>query len=231
MEPLTSAPAASGPMKIPSSVASWTTRLMTLIPGPLRWTPCITPCCGAGFVTSKPQNHVYAPVTKRMLVTVARSPGYWRTTRGASGVPISVLAKPRGSAAFVYIPPRNQIVLPGVTSAGPARAVAKSHGLVNDPSPDGEPVGDTKKSGAGPAERSALMPRVAGASLGATVSCSAQDANSRRSAAARGTKPGPERDSICPVCEAISGFLAAQLPDPCLRVRRPNPPGVCHFAS
>jgi hypothetical protein len=54
-----------------------------------------------------------------------------------------VLAKPLGSAAFVYIPPRNQIVLPGVTAAGPARAVAKSHGSVNDPSPDGDPVGDT----------------------------------------------------------------------------------------
>src|SRR5207247_9672172 len=143
MAPLTSAPAASGPMTIPSSVASWTTRLMTLIPGPLRWTTCITPCYGAAFVTSKPQNHVYAPVTKRMFVTVARSPGNWRTTIGASGVPISVLAKPLGSATFVYIPPRNQIVLPGVTAAGPARAVAKSHGSVNDPSPDGEPVGET----------------------------------------------------------------------------------------
>src|ERR1041384_3814526 len=197
MEPLTSAPAASGPMKMPSSVASWTTRLMTLSPGPLRWTPCITPCCGAGFVTSKPQNHVYAPVTKRMFVTVARSPGYWRTTMGASGVPISVLAKPRGSAAFVYIPPRNQIVLPGVTSAGPARAVAKSHGLANDPSPDGEPVGDTKKDSARPAEaRLALMPLAPGASLGATLSCNAQDPNSRRCAAARGTMTGPERDSI-----------------------------------
>ena len=78
-----------------------------------------------------------------MLVTVARSLGYWRTTIGASGVPVSVLAKPLASAAFVYIPPRNQIVLPGVTAAGPARAVAKSHGSVNDPSPDGEPVGET----------------------------------------------------------------------------------------
>jgi len=29
--------------------------------------------------------------------------------------------------------------------------------------------------------------------LGATVSCSAQEANSRRSATARGTTPGPER--------------------------------------
>src|SRR5436190_10473155 len=217
-------------MKIPSSVASWTTRLMTLIPGPLRWTPCITPCCGAAFVTSKPQNHVYAPVTKRMLVTVARSLGYWRTTIGASGVPVSVLAKPLASAAFVYIPPRNQIVLPGVTAAGPARAVAKSHGSVNDPSPDGEPVGETQKFGAGPAERSALMPRVPGASLGATESCSAQEANSRRSATARGTTPGPERDRICPVCEGISSVSAVQLPDPSLDVWWPNLAGVCNSA-
>src|SRR6266699_1797724 len=143
MEPVTSAPVAPGPMKMPSSVASWTTKLMTLVPGPRRSTPTRTPCCGAGCVTSNPQNQVYAPVTKRMFVTVARSPGYWRTTMGASAVPISVLGKPLGSAAFVYVPPRNQIVLPGVTAAGPARAVAKSHGSVNDPSPDGEPVGET----------------------------------------------------------------------------------------
>src|SRR2546423_2002795 len=229
MEPVTSAPVASGPMKMPSSVASWTTKLMTLVPGPLRWTPCITPCWGAGFVTSKPQNHVYAPVTKRMFVTVARSPGYWRTTIGASGVPISVLAKPLGSAAFVYIPPRNQIVLPGVTSAGPARAVAKSHGSVNDPSPDGEPVGDTKKSGARrAAARLALMPRVPGASLVATESCSAQEANSGRSATARGTTPGPERDRMCPVCEGISSVSGVQLPDPSLDVWWPNLAGVCN---
>src|SRR5207245_8192436 len=125
------------------SVASWTTKLMSLVPGPLRWTPWRTPSWGAGCVTSNPQNHVYAPVTKRMFVTVARSPGYWRTTMGASAVPISVLAKPLGSNAFVYSPPRNQIVLPGVTAAGPLSAVAKSQGLVKDPSPEGEPVGDT----------------------------------------------------------------------------------------
>src|SRR6266571_1191983 len=142
MEPLTSAPVASGAMKIPSSVASWTTKLMSLVPGPRALTPWRGPCCGAGCVTSNPQNHVYAPLTKRVFVTVARSPGYWRTTMGASAVPISVLAKPLGSIAFVYVPPRSQIVLPGVTAAGPLSAVARSQGFVNEPSPDGEPVGE-----------------------------------------------------------------------------------------
>jgi len=93
-------------------------------------------------VTSNPQNQVYGPVTRRVFVTVACSPGYWRTTMGASVVPISVLSNPLGSTAFVYVPPRNQIVLPGVTAAGPLSAVAKSHGFANDPSPEGEPVGE-----------------------------------------------------------------------------------------
>jgi len=86
-------------------------------------------------------------------------------------------------------------------------------------SSDGEPVGDTKKSGAAPAERLGLTARVSGAALGATESCSAQDARSRRNAAARGTTPGPERDSICPASEGIGGVRAAQLPDPRLDVR------------
>src|SRR6266550_620527 len=190
MEPVTSAPVASGPMKMPSSVASWTTKLMTLVPGPLRWTPCITPCCGAGFVTSKPQNHVYAPVTKRMLVTVARSPGYWRTRIGASGVPISVLAKPLGSAAFVYIPPRNQIVLPGVTAAGPSRAVAKSHGLANDPSPEGEPVGETKNAGA---KSKGRLANSGVARPGPVASCDTHAAHTRRDVSAKRTQPGSMR--------------------------------------
>src|SRR6266404_560579 len=143
MEPLTSAPVASGPMKMPSSVASWTTKLTSLVPGPRALTPWRGPCCGTRCVTSNPQNQVYAPVTSRVFVTVACSPGYWRTTMGASAVPISVLAKPLGSRGFAYVPPRNQIVLPGVTTVGPLRAVAKSHGFANEPSPEGEPVGDT----------------------------------------------------------------------------------------
>jgi hypothetical protein len=77
-----------------------------------------------------------------VFVTVARSPGYWRTTMGASAVPTSVLTKPRGSTGFVYVPPRNQMVLPGVTTAGWLKAVGRSHGLANDPSPDGVPVGE-----------------------------------------------------------------------------------------
>src|SRR5205809_5059398 len=117
---------------------------MNFVPGPWTLTPWrVSCCCGAGCVTSNPQNQVYGPVTRRVFVAVACSPGYWRTTMGASAVPIKVLAKPLGSAAFVYVPPRSQIVLPGVTAAGPARAVAKSHGSVNDPSLDGEPVGET----------------------------------------------------------------------------------------
>src|SRR6266571_5585642 len=117
-------------MKIPSSVASWT------------FTPWRASCCGAGCVTSNPQHQVYAPVTKRVFVTVARSPGYWRTTMGASAVPMSVLGKPLGSTGFVYVPPRNQIVLPGVTAAGPLRAGTRSHGFANEPSAEGEPVGE-----------------------------------------------------------------------------------------
>jgi len=42
----------------------------------------------------------------------------------------------------VYRPPRNQIVLPGVTGVGWFKAVCRSHGLVIDPSPDGAPLGD-----------------------------------------------------------------------------------------
>src|SRR5229473_8278322 len=98
------------------------------------------------------------------------------------------------------------MVRPGVTAAGPARAVAKSHGLVNDPSPDGEPVGDTKKSSAGPAARSTVTLRVPGALLGATESCSAQEVDSKRNAAASDRAPGPERDSICPASEGIDAF-------------------------
>src|SRR5438034_5192727 len=138
MEPLTSAPVASGQMKMPSSVASSTTKFTSLVPGPLTLTPWRASCWGAGCATSNPQDQVYAPLTKRVFVTVARSPGYWRTTMGASAVPSSVLAKPLGSTAFVYVPPRNQIVLPGVTAAGPLSAVARSHGLANEPSPEGE---------------------------------------------------------------------------------------------
>src|SRR5947208_16375458 len=74
------------------------------------------------------------------------------------------------------------------------------------------------------------MPRVPGASLGATESCSAQEANSRRSATARGTTPGPERDRICPVCEDISSVSAVQLPDPSLDVWWPNLVVVCNYA-
>src|SRR6266550_7550015 len=74
------------------------------------------------------------------------------------------------------------------------------------------------------------MPRAPEASLGATVSCSAQEANSRRSATARGTTPGPERDRICPVCEGISSVSAVQLPDPSLDVWWPNLAGVCNSA-
>src|SRR6266566_3236837 len=141
MEPLTSDPAACGQMKIPSFVASWTTRLMSFVPGPWTLTAGTGPTW-AGFVTSNPQNQVYGPLTRRVFVTVACSPGNWRTTMGASAVPIRVLGKPLGSTAFVYVPPRNQIVLPGVTAAGPLNAVPKSHGFPSDPSPEGEPVGE-----------------------------------------------------------------------------------------
>ncbi len=71
-----------------------------------------------------------------------RSPGTWRTTMGASAVPVSLLRNPPRSAPPVYLPPRNQIVLPGVTGAGWLKAVCRSHGLVRDPSPSGEPLGD-----------------------------------------------------------------------------------------
>src|SRR6266516_280112 len=142
MEPLTSVPLACGQMKMPSSVASWTIRLMSFVPGPCTLTPWNAPTWAAGFETSNPQNQVYGPLARSVFVTVARSPGYWRPTMGASGVPVSALSKPLGSTAFVYVPPRNQIVLPGVTAAGPLSAVARSHGFANDPSPKGEPSGE-----------------------------------------------------------------------------------------
>ena len=49
------------------------------------------------FVSSKPQNTVHAPSTTRFAEgalapsTVARSPGYCRTTIGAASLPFSVL--------------------------------------------------------------------------------------------------------------------------------------------
>ena len=94
------------------------------------------------LVISKPQNHVYEPVTSRLFVTMARSPGNGRTTIGASAVPVRLLRNPARLLPPVYRPPRNQIVLPGVTGAGWLKAVCRSHGLVRDPSPSGEPVGD-----------------------------------------------------------------------------------------
>jgi len=39
-----------------------------------------------------------------------RSPGNWRTTMGASAVPVSLLRNPPRSVPPVYLPPRNQIV-------------------------------------------------------------------------------------------------------------------------
>ena len=69
---------------------------------------------------------------------VARSPGYCRTMMGAVEVPVSRLAKePR------YVPARNQIVSPGCTALGWARAVAKSHGVPALPLPLAEPLGAT----------------------------------------------------------------------------------------
>src|SRR5215831_6649754 len=43
----------------------------------------------------------------------------------------------------VYVPPRSQIVSPGLIDEGPASAVARSHGLAMLPSPDAAPVGET----------------------------------------------------------------------------------------
>src|SRR5438093_12902657 len=129
-------------MKMPSSVASWATRLMSFVPGPWTLTPWrVSCCCGAGCVTSNPQNQVYGPVTRRVFVTVACSPGYWRTTMGASVVPISVLSNPLGSTAFVYVPPRDQIVVAGVTAGGPLSAVAECPGVSYDPSSGGAACG------------------------------------------------------------------------------------------
>src|SRR6266513_6162523 len=130
-------------MKIPLPVASWTTTLMNLAPGawssmPNNWGAT----CGRVCTTSNPQYHVYPPRTTRNFVTVARSPGNWRTTMGAAGVPVSLLRNPPRSVPPVYLPPRNQIVLPVVTGAGWLNAVCRSHGLVTDPSPRGEPLDD-----------------------------------------------------------------------------------------
>jgi len=61
---------------------------------------------------------------------------------GASTVPVSLLRNPPRYESPVYLPPRNQIVLPGVTGPGWFKAVCRSHGLLSDPSPDAEPLGD-----------------------------------------------------------------------------------------
>src|SRR5690242_19065090 len=112
-------------------------------------------------------------------------------------------------------------MLPGVTAAGPESAVARSHGLVNDPSPDADPVGDTKKVGAGSAERSAAMPWLRGF-LGASESWSAQAASSGRSASAKRTALGSVRDSMCHPIGGVARVSLEQLPDPASMYRGPT---------
>src|SRR5206468_3709079 len=94
-----------------------------------------------------------------------------------------------------YVPPRNQIVLPGVTAAGPSRAVAKSQGLANDPSPDGPPVGETKNCGAGSKRKSAST-GVARPPSGPTASGVAQAAHSSNGVSAKRTQPGSMRGNM-----------------------------------
>src|SRR5437867_2799271 len=100
------------------------------------------------FVSSKPQNTVHAPSTITFASvavapsSVARSPGYCRTTIGAAAVPFRVLMNPPR-----YVPPRSQMVSPGCTRPWPPlKAVCKSHGRP-EPSPALEPLGDTYHPG------------------------------------------------------------------------------------
>ena len=58
---------------------------------------------------------------------------------GASAVPRSRLLKM--VRLLPYMPPRSQMVSPGLTAAGPLRAVARSHGRAMLPSPVGAPLG------------------------------------------------------------------------------------------
>src|SRR5512143_2856319 len=106
-------------------------------------------------MTSNPQYHAYDPFTLRTCClvprtkgftfpsSVARSPGYCLTTIGARAVPFSELVK-----FPVYVPPRSQIVSPGLTAPGWESAFARLHGAFWVPLPRSVPVGETKNSAA-----------------------------------------------------------------------------------
>src|SRR5947208_16373353 len=94
-EPYTSLPIASVALRIPVPLASWTTRLMSLLPGARTLTRfTCDPSTGFGYMTSNPQYHEYDPrvvptaPTPSVPASVACSPGYWRSTMGAAAVPV-----------------------------------------------------------------------------------------------------------------------------------------------
>jgi hypothetical protein len=142
---------------------------------------------------------------------MARSQGYWRTTIGASAVPIRPQGNPPEFDRGVYVPPRNQIGPPDVTAAGPLKAVCRFHGLANEPSPEGERVGDVWNFGAGPATRSALAPRLSAPLRGRTRSDGAQAGDSSRDASMNGPQPRSVRQSVPPPTEGIAVTRNPQL--------------------
>ena len=97
---------------------------------------------GSEFRNSRPQYHVYDPCTTNpsfpepsLPSMMTRSPGYPRTMIGAA-------AEPARFVSYVprYVPARTQIVSPACTfPPAPERAVGRSHGLVELPSPLLEP--------------------------------------------------------------------------------------------
>src|SRR5690349_10778380 len=96
------------------------------------------------------------------------------------------------------------MVLPGVTVVGPARAVAKSQGFVNDPSPAGEPVGEAKNSAARSNRRSSNSGR-ARSPPGAVASGDTQAAHSTSDVSAKPHQPGGMRGRTRAPRERMAG--------------------------
>ncbi len=98
---------------------------------------CVERRFGSDEKTSKPQYHVYCPPTVSVArrgpgppSRRARSPGYGRTLIGAADVPVRL-----PDTRPVYVPPRSQIVSPGLTADGWLRAVWRLHGVERLPVP------------------------------------------------------------------------------------------------
>src|SRR6266576_2798309 len=119
------------------SFTSWA--LLTYTPSPRRPVPvpAAPKRCVPDTISSKPQYLVYEPLTVstsfRMVPpsSVARSPGYCRTTIQFAALPFKL-----DENVPEYVPPRSQIVSPGCTRPPPPlSAVCRFHGRAELPSP------------------------------------------------------------------------------------------------